>query len=246
MTATRTDSFDAADGLSGDSVSALFEDAEANVWVVTSGGVHRFRDIAIATMTKRDGLIEDNAMSVAPARDGGVWITGADTGIVGVSDRAGVTPLRAGRELPTAHFNSVLEDARGRLWIGTNDGLIWFEHGQVVSVRTPDGLPFGVVLAIGEDSDDNIWVSTTHPRHSLIRVTNGLVSEVIGEETFGGQVVTIAAASDGEVWLGVNKPGVARVGEVYRYRAGDNRPSMVSTTAGIVRNVFVDDDGVLG
>ena len=153
MTATRTDTFDAADGLSGDSVSALFEDAEANVWVVTSGGVHRFRDIAIATMTKRDGLIEDNAMSVAPARDGGVWITGADTGIVGVSDRAGVTPLRAGRELPTAHFNSVLEDARGRLWIGTNDGLIWFEHGQVVSVRTPDGLPFGVVLAIGEDAD---------------------------------------------------------------------------------------------
>jgi ligand-binding sensor domain-containing protein/signal transduction histidine kinase len=243
VTATRTDTFAAADGLSGDNIAALFEDAEGNVWVVTSGGVDRFRDLAVATMTKREGLLEDNVMSITPARNGGVWITGAEAGIVGI-DESNVTMLRAGHELPPAHFNSVLEDARGRLWIGTNDGLSWLERGRFVSVRTPDGLPFGVVLAIAEDAQENIWVSTTHPRHALVRVTNGVVSEVFGVEPFGGQVVSMAAAVDGGIWMGVNKPPSGRVGELFRYRASAGSPSSAGTTAGTIRSVLSDEQGV--
>ena len=42
----RIDSFAQADGLSGDTVTALFEDREGNVWVATSSGLDRFREFA--------------------------------------------------------------------------------------------------------------------------------------------------------------------------------------------------------
>ncbi len=45
----KTELFTAADGLSGESVNALFEDREGNIWVSTVNGLDRFRDFAVPT-----------------------------------------------------------------------------------------------------------------------------------------------------------------------------------------------------
>src|SRR4051794_1106580 len=53
----RTDLFTRADGLSGNTVSALFEDREGNVWVATvNNGLDRFRNLAVATISVEQGL----------------------------------------------------------------------------------------------------------------------------------------------------------------------------------------------
>src|SRR5205807_73916 len=52
----KTDAFLSSDGLSGDSVLALFEDREGNIWVSTLEGLDRFRDFAVATLTTKQGL----------------------------------------------------------------------------------------------------------------------------------------------------------------------------------------------
>ena len=45
----RTDVFVPSDGLSGESVRYLFEDREGTIWVATSDGLDRFRDLAVVT-----------------------------------------------------------------------------------------------------------------------------------------------------------------------------------------------------
>jgi len=47
------DVFSQADGLSGDFVSAIFEDREGNIWVATIDGLDRFRESAVATSSYR-------------------------------------------------------------------------------------------------------------------------------------------------------------------------------------------------
>src|SRR5208282_531539 len=47
----RTDVFSRTDGLSGDVVLSLFEDREGIVWVATTGGLDRFRDLPVTTIS---------------------------------------------------------------------------------------------------------------------------------------------------------------------------------------------------
>ena len=54
--AGRTDRFSQAEGLSGRSVKAFFEDRESNIWVATAEGLDRFRDLAIPTFSDQQGL----------------------------------------------------------------------------------------------------------------------------------------------------------------------------------------------
>src|SRR5207237_568591 len=55
----RTDVFTRSDGLSGDVVLSLFEDREGNIWVATTGGLDRFRELPVTTFSVKQGLASD-------------------------------------------------------------------------------------------------------------------------------------------------------------------------------------------
>ena len=63
-----------ADGLSGASVSALFEDREGSIWVATVEGLDRFREFAIPTFSVQQGFSSRGFGSVLAARDGSLWL----------------------------------------------------------------------------------------------------------------------------------------------------------------------------
>ena len=50
--------YDHTNGLSGDSVYALFEDREGIVWAGTTSGVDSFRDPPVVTFSQVEGLGE--------------------------------------------------------------------------------------------------------------------------------------------------------------------------------------------
>ena len=60
----RTDVFTRSDGLSGDVVLSLFEDREGNIWVATTGGLDRFRELPVTTISVKQGLSSDASASV--------------------------------------------------------------------------------------------------------------------------------------------------------------------------------------
>ena len=74
----RTDLFTPADGLSGGSVTSLFEDREGNIWVATVEGLDRFRDFAIPTISVQQGLSSRGLFSILAARDGSLWLGTSD------------------------------------------------------------------------------------------------------------------------------------------------------------------------
>ena len=53
---TSVEHYGRAEGLSGDDVQALYEDREGNLWVTSANGIDMFRDAAVTTFSKLEGL----------------------------------------------------------------------------------------------------------------------------------------------------------------------------------------------
>ena len=150
----RTDVFTRIDGLSGDVILSLFEDREGNVWVATTGGLDRFRELPVSTVSVKQGLSSDATQSVLAATDGSIWV-GAHDGLTRLKNGQ-TTIFRKATGLPDDAPQSLFQDDRGRIWVSTGHGLAYFKDGRFVSVN---GVPGEEVYSITGDKAGNLWLS---------------------------------------------------------------------------------------
>ena len=124
----RADLFRKLDGLSGDVILSLFEDREGNVWVASTGGLDRFRELPVTTISMRQGLSSDATQAVLAATDGSIWV-GATDALTRLKDGQ-TTILRKGSGVPDAP-QSLYQDDRGRIWVAHASGTCLFHRRQV-------------------------------------------------------------------------------------------------------------------
>ena len=107
-----------AEGLARREVQVSYEDREGNIWVGGwRGGLDRLRKPPFQTIAAAAGIGSENIYSLAPAREGGVWIGTHSRGVF--LWRQGKTYLHEGAG---GHSWAVLEDHAGSLWDGIYDG----------------------------------------------------------------------------------------------------------------------------
>ena len=172
------DHYGRAEGLSGDFVEGFFEDRDGTFWVSTTNGLDSFRDPPITVFSAVEGLALDAAVGLLATRDGTIWIANA-----GSFDRivnGTVTSIRAGQGLPGSQVAYTLEDRAGNHWVGVDDGLYHFKNGQFRRIDPPDK-PFGMVLAMIEDIDGNIWAACAGNPRRLLRIRDFQVVEEFSE-----------------------------------------------------------------
>ncbi len=134
-----------AEGLSGDDVKGLYEDREGILWVTTTNGIDSFRDAAVTTFSKLEGLGKER--SVGSAGRQRRHDLGCEQRLAGShrQERA-VTSIRWGKGLPGDQVTAMLEDRAGNLWIGVDDGLYLLKNGRLPPHPEPDREPLGLVV----------------------------------------------------------------------------------------------------
>ena len=234
------DHFGATDGLSGDSVTQIFEDREGTLLVTTTKGLDSFRDLRVVTFSTREGLGTDEVDSVLAARDGTVWAGGAEA-LDAIRDGV-VTSIRMGRGLPGTQVSSMLEDRAGRLWVGLDDSLTILRNGHFQRID----IPAGMVVGLTEDVDGSVWAELGGSPRKLVRIQEDRVREVFPDP----RVPTarrVAADPAGGVWLGLASGELARLrhGVLESFSFGDDpnrRPALFN-----IQQIVVSSDGtVLG
>jgi signal transduction histidine kinase/streptogramin lyase len=194
------------EGLSGDSVWALFEDREGIVWAGSTSGTDSFRDPQVTTFSALQGLGKDLAAGILASRDGTIWV--ANNGSLDRIKNGTVSSIRRSDGLPGDQVASLIEDHAGNMWVGVDDGLYLFKDGRFRRLPEPNHQPLGMVVGITEDIDGNIWAECRGNPRKLVRIRDFQVRDV-----FPASQVTpghnLAPDPHGGIWIETVKGDIA-------------------------------------
>jgi len=147
--------------LPDNSVVAILEDREQNIWAGTSDGLVRLSAPEVRLLDSREGLPDDNVSTVYCDPHGSVWLTTV-TGEAFRYTAGRILPVRLPAPADRLRIRGTFEDRTGALWFGTdNQGAIRFANGSVSRFTVADGLRNNGMQGFFEDNDGNLWMGTS-------------------------------------------------------------------------------------
>lgn len=207
----RLETITPAQGLKGDTVMAIAEDAAGGIYIATTWALHHLarNGAPLRHYSLADGLPSDYVFSLGQDRHGNLWV---GTGGGGLSRFAGgrFANLGAADGLPGDYVWAFHEDRSGALWIGLEGGLVRLADGPYTVWGERQGLPHDQVHGVLEDRRGVIWIAG--PK-GLSRFVEGRVSEVLGKARGlpAAEIRSLLEASDGALWVSTEGAGVARL-----------------------------------
>ena len=154
--------FTTAEGLPSDSVYALLTDPSGTVWIGTANGLAKYANGSLSTVFGSDDTRLPNRYIRALALNpDGKLVIGTFTGVSLYADggepQTIIDFLKDG--YTSARLTSVAAAPGGRLWVGTDNGLLYSDDlGTWTMLTTQDGLMTNYINDLLVDSFGALWV----------------------------------------------------------------------------------------
>lgn len=236
----RFNRFGLQQGLSNNRIFYVFKDREGTIWLATDKGLNRLRRQIIKPFSVKDGLINNETYPILKASDDTVYI-GTVEGLSIYRDGKFVNQMFYCRQalLSKASIQSLWEDAKGRVWIGTISCLGILENGAIREVTQFSDTP-KAFYAIRSDRHNDLWLGTEH--HGVFQYRDGKIIQhyTTANGLPSNDVKVIHEDGTGDLWFGTFG-GLAHFknGKFINYRINEGLPS------NLVRSITEDADGNL-
>ena len=229
-------------GMPATSVYSLLEDRDGNIWVGTGKGLARLERNRIVTSHNDSPMHNDSAVrSVFEDHDANLWVASPD-GLNLLRDNAFTTYYQA--RLPSDEPNTVVQDRRGRAWVGFHSsGLALVSKEGQKTYTTRDGLPSNEILSIRENGAGDLLIGT---RSGLVHIRGTHLGNFMPDDFLKGKAVfdtlenTAGENAGSKLWAAVD-------GGLIEFDAGKRRDliPLDSSTLNPVVNLYQGRDGVL-
>ena len=174
--------FDAADpsSISGNNIYTMLKDRAGKLWIGTYGnGINLFdpktetfyrplhnqkEEVPLNKLNRVLKIFEDSKNNIWIGTEGGGLELLNWRGKGNFSYTRYKNDPTNSESLSSDVVNTIMEDRRHNLWIGTRNGVNQFnyKHKTFKTYRKKDGLPDNVISGILEDDSGYIWFSTNH------------------------------------------------------------------------------------
>lgn len=185
-----------------DPVFTLASGKEGWLWVGTTNGIIQFNPQTSAMRSYTAGMSDSWTIALLEDRSGHLWIGHGSKALDELDPKTGQIiryqhDSRNRHSLSSNSVKSFYQDATGKLWIGTENGLNLFNPttGRFTTFTDKYGLAGNTVYSILADNESNLWLGTDQglSRFSLSTHTftnydqnDGLQSDLFTTDYVGG------------------------------------------------------------
>jgi len=221
-------SWQAQNGLPGETVQAFAQTPDGFLWVGTSDGLFRF-DGANFTLFSHENtplMRENSVFCLLAGRDGHLWIGTDGGGLLEMHDGSfkAYTPADG---LTDGFIRALFEDRSGTLWVATDSGLFQVKDSKVTRADDRPEMPATAFHGLFEDHTGRIWAGASR----LYAIRSGVPqSYPLGGVDNQHRLKSIIETADGSIWAGT-------VSGLYRLRPGASRFVQVPGVWGTVRTL---------
>jgi signal transduction histidine kinase/ligand-binding sensor domain-containing protein/ActR/RegA family two-component response regulator len=201
-------------GLAGDAVKSLAEDARGRLWIGTNHGLSLLVDGKLTPVPEElRTRITFTVQQLHFDARGTLWL-GTSYGLFTFDD-TGLRQFTAG--LPAPKVLALCPDRDGALWVGTMGGMARFHNGRVTSLAEGGEALRGMVMGIVEDARGRLWFTTNKGLYSVERKALAAFADGTGaapplhrfdradglrtNEFDGGGMGSSYRAADGTLWF---------------------------------------------
>ncbi|WP_455537964.1 ligand-binding sensor domain-containing protein [Terrisporobacter sp.] len=216
-------------GLISNTVYTLDEDGQGNIWVGTDLGVQKIsKNFKILKTYRSDG--KENSIGKSSIYNvycddkyGFVWAGSSDDGVFKINIKTNeITGYsnnpKDENSLPANQSGAILRDNNGNLWIGTSDGLAYYDDKKdnfkvyKNKIYDKNSLVYNNIKSLMQDKEGIIWVGT-YSGVSIFDTKSVIKHYKAGPDDdyllSENMVHGVYEDSDGYLWVGSKTKGIS-------------------------------------
>lgn len=199
--------FSAINDMTTNFVKEIFEDSKGNIWFLSKNQIIKFDGVHIKSIIVSKTYLTADLMAITEDHDGAIWVGTFGDGLLKIQNDT-FSHLSEKGGLKSNYINDLFCDDTGKLWIGSENGLMIYSKGSLEYYTVDHGLSNNQILCMTQDQQGDYWIGTqaggvNHISNNKIKVFNesdGLLSLTIR---------SVFEDDGGNMWFGTNGSGVS-------------------------------------
>jgi len=204
-------------------VSYVYEDSRGMFWVATSNGLFRYDRSRNAFFRWNFHEIEDfnerSAKFIFEDRNNNLWVSYISQGIVRIDGNTFSEELfnSVNSSIGNNNINCILEDRRGDLWMGTEDGIFVFNPQNKTTKHyshnpaDPSSLSDNIIYSICEAADGTIWVGTLSKGINVFSEKTQTFRVLKSDKNqMENMIISLLLVNNQTIWAGTDGTGIFR------------------------------------
>jgi len=196
--------FSNPDGFNNNTVYAINEDKDGNLWLGTDQGVYKYDGKTFKNYGQKDGLshIDISRKSILIDQSGTIWV-GTHGGVFRYNpsaDSTGGQSFSLFQQLPPINIAGIMEDKSGNIWFASSEsGIFRYDGKTIVHIAEKEVLGGNYAGGIAQDKDGNMWFTM---KNGICRYDGKTFTEYTPKDGLGGtEFWGIYIEQSGIIWV---------------------------------------------